>query len=127
MIGFWIALVIALGVVSRVVGDETSDNLTLPGTDSTHATNLLAAKLPKEKNGTVPIVLVTDSGRLDSNQNTKVVNATTKSLSNADGVEKAVSPLSDKGSDQLSKDGQTGYVSLTLSIRQGSSKRTRRR
>ena len=52
-------------------------------------------------------------------QNTKVVNATTKSLSNADGVEKAVSPLSDKGSDQLSKDGTTGYVSLTLSIGQG--------
>jgi len=32
---------VAQPVVSRVIGDATSDNLKLPGTDSTHAQNLL--------------------------------------------------------------------------------------
>ena len=54
------------------------------------------------------------------------MNATVKSLAAADGVYKAVSPLSDKGSDALSKDGKTGYISLTLKSAPTTSTRTRR-
>jgi RND superfamily putative drug exporter len=114
VLAVWVTLLVGLVVVTRIVGEPTSDNLTLPGTGSTKATDLLADKLPKQQNGTVPIVLVADSGTLDAGANQKAVNDTVKSLGAANGVEKAVSPLSSKGADALSKDKKTGYISLTL-------------
>jgi RND superfamily putative drug exporter len=114
VLAVWIAALVGLVVVAKITGAPTSNDLTLPGTGSTNATDLLADKLPKEQNGTVPIVLVANSGTLDKGANQKAVNQTTKSLSATDGVEKAVSPLSTKGADQLSKDKTIGYVSLTL-------------
>ena len=119
VIGFWIALVIALGVVSRVVGNETSDNLTLPGTDSTHRDEPARREAAEGEERHRPDRPRHRLGAARLEPEHEGRQRTTKSLSNADGVEKAVTPLSDKGSDQLSKDGQTGYVSLTLSIGQG--------
>jgi putative drug exporter of the RND superfamily len=119
VLAVWIVLLVGLVVVTRVIGEPTSNNLTLPGTGSTQATDLLADKLPKEQNGTVPIVLVADSGTLDKGANKQAVDKTVNSLSSTDGVEKAVSPLSSKGGDQLSKDKTIGYISLTLTDGQG--------
>lgn len=114
----WIVVVIAIVAISRIAGDNTSDDLTLPGTDSTAATDLLQDELPKQANGTVPIVLHVDSGSLDSGSNKQAVDATVTSLKNTDGVQSVLSPFSSKGSANLSKDKQTAYISTTLSISQ---------
>ena len=53
-----VGLVIAAGVV----GKPTNDDLTIPGSDSTQATDLLDAKLPNQANGTVPIALKATEG-----------------------------------------------------------------
>ncbi|MFL5870109.1 MAG: MMPL family transporter, partial [Solirubrobacterales bacterium] len=115
VIAVWLVVLVSVVVITRIIGEPTSDDLTLPGTGSTKATDLLADKLPKDQYGTVPIVLQADSGTLDKGSNQKAVNQTVKSLSAASGVEKAVSPLSSKGADALSKDKTIGYISLTLS------------
>jgi RND superfamily putative drug exporter len=112
----WLIAVIAVVAVSRVAGDQTSNNLTLPGTDSTSATNLLESDLPDQANGNVPIVLHVDSGTLDTGANKQAVDATVTSLKKTDGVNSALSPFSSKASDNLSKDKQTAYVAVTLSI-----------
>jgi hypothetical protein len=39
----WLPVVIALTIVASVVGDETSNSVTIPGSDSTEATDLLEA------------------------------------------------------------------------------------
>ena len=115
----WIVAVIAVVAVSRIVGDKTSNDLTLPGTDSTNATNLLESDLPDRANGSVPIVLHVDSGSLDTSANKKAVNATVKSLKNTDGVNSVLSPFSAKAEDNLSKDKQTAYIAVTLGISSG--------
>ena len=112
----WLIAVVAVVGVSRIAGDETSNNLTLPGTDSTKATNLLESDLPDQANGSVPIVLHVDSGTLDSGANKQAVDATVKSLKNTDGVNSVLSPFSSKASDNLSKDKQTAYIAVTLGI-----------
>jgi RND superfamily putative drug exporter len=116
VIAVWVVGVIAFVALSQIAGDETSDNLTLPGTDSTAATDLLSEKLPQQENGTVPIVFESKSGRLDDSANSKVVKETVSSLLKAPHVADAVSPLSAEGADQLSKDGRIAYISLTLDI-----------
>ena len=111
----WIALMVATAVIANAVGKQTSNNLTLPGTGSTNAQDLLQDNLPNQANGTNPVVMKTVHGALDSGQNATVVNKTVSALEKAPGVIKAVSPLSSEGAGALSKkNNQIGYISLTL-------------
>src|SRR5215217_3665524 len=115
VIAAWVLAVIALALGSRAVGEQNSDNLSLPGTGSTEAQDLLKAKLPKQAYGTNPVVLEAAKGKLTDSANSKAVGATVKSLKKEPGVIRAVSPLSKKGAAALSKDKQIGYISVTLS------------
>src|ERR1700752_4125644 len=110
----WVALMVATAAIANVVGKQTSNNLTLPGTGSTNAQDLLSDNLPNQANGTNPVVMKTAHGTLDTGANAKAVNATVSSLRKAPGVIKAVSPLSSEGAGALSKDKRIGYISLTL-------------
>ncbi len=110
----WIALMVAIAVIANAVGKQTSNNLTLPGSGSTKAQDLLSDNLPNQANGTNPVVMKAPHGALDSGANAKAVGETVSSLRGAPGVIKAVSPLSSQGVAQLSKDKRIGYISLTL-------------
>ena len=114
VVGTWAGLIVAMVALVAWVGAQTSDDLTLPGTGSTEATDLLDRYLPEEANGTNPIVLEVESGKLTDSANEKVVKDVVKAYQREPGVEQVVSPLSSRGKDNLSKDGRIGYISLTL-------------
>jgi putative drug exporter of the RND superfamily len=116
VIAIWLVVAVAIVLVANSVGRQTSNNLSLPGTNSTAATDLLDAKLPEQANGTNPVVLKTEQGTLTSESNRKAVNATVKSLERNRYVRSAVSPLSREGEDALSKDKRIGYISVLLTI-----------
>ena len=118
VITLWIIAVVGLALAGRAVGDRTSDNLTLPGTDSTRATNVLEAHLPDQANGSNPLVLQSSGGKLTSSKNEKAVNETVKQVRDTPHVIKAVNPLSDKGSEFLSKDKKIAYIPVTLDVGQ---------
>jgi RND superfamily putative drug exporter len=71
----WVVIAIGLVVVANSVGRPESDNVTLPGTDSQSATNLLDDKLPEQANGSVPIVLQSNAS-LAQGQNMQAVEST---------------------------------------------------
>ncbi len=119
VIALWLLVVIAVVTIARISGEPTSDDLTLPGTDSTNATNILQSDLPDRANGSVPIVLHVSNGSLDSGENKKAVEDTVQSLKGADGVNSVLSPLSSKASSNLSKDKQTAYIAVTLGVSPG--------
>ncbi len=110
----WVGGLIVLVALVAVIGGKTTDDLTLPGTGSTEATDLLDRYLPEQANGTNPLVLKVTSGKLTDPANEKAVKATVQAYKDAPGVQQAVSPLSSKGADALSKDSRIGYISLTL-------------
>ena len=76
----WLALMVAFVAIANAVGKQTSNNLTLPGTGSTHAQNLLNDNLPNQANGTNPVVMEALHGTLDAGANANAVKATVKSL-----------------------------------------------
>jgi RND superfamily putative drug exporter len=115
VIVLWVIAVAALALGSRAAGEQNSDNLTLPGTGSTEAQDLLKSKLPKQAYGTNPVVLQANRGKLTDSANSKAVDATVKSLKAEPLVIQAVSPLSAEGSAALSKDKTIAYISVTLS------------
>ena len=64
VIAAWVLAVVALALGARAAGQQNSDNLSLPGTGSTNAQDLLKSKLPKQAYGTNPIVLEAAKGKL---------------------------------------------------------------
>jgi RND superfamily putative drug exporter len=111
----WVAIVVVLVLLAKHVGSQTSDNLTLPGSDSQKATQLLTKRFPAQANGTNPVVLAAPPGAKLSDKNySDAVDATVKSLKKDKDVSSAISPLSKAGKSFLSKDGRIGYISLTL-------------
>jgi RND superfamily putative drug exporter len=116
VIGLWAVVAVALVVVAQSAGERYSDNLSLPGTDSTNATNLLQDRLPQQAYGTNPVVLQAKSGSLTDPNNKAAVQSTVASLNKVKHVIKTVDPTSSAGASFLSKDKTIGYIPVTLDV-----------
>ena len=110
----WLVLVVGLGFTARTIELQTADNLTLPGTGSQSATDVLDDRFPSQANGTNPVVFAAQKGKLTSGANRKAVEKTVKALQNDSLVSSVTSPLSAAGADQLSRNEKIGYASVIL-------------
>jgi RND superfamily putative drug exporter len=120
VLAVWLVATIALVAVSHSLGDNTNDNLSLPGTDSQAATDALAKSFPDQANGSSPIVLHAKSGKLTDTKNAEAVAAAVAGVAKEPHVASVVSPLTPRGATALSKDKSTGYLSVTLGTSPGS-------
>ena len=116
----WLVVTVALVAVSHGLGDQTNDNLSLPGTDSQHATDTLSRSFPDQANGSSPIVLRAPAGKLTEPRYAGAVEEAAAAVSRAPNVAGVVSPLTPQGAAALSHDKRTGYLSVTLSVSPGS-------
>ncbi len=62
VLAIWLVILLGLGGWARAAGQELNDDLTLPGTDSQAATDLLQKRFPAQANGMNPIVFVAPKG-----------------------------------------------------------------
>ncbi|HXC22974.1 MAG TPA: MMPL family transporter, partial [Solirubrobacteraceae bacterium] len=113
-IAVWLVVTIVLVGVSHGLGENTNDNLSLPGTDSQHATDTLSHSFPNQANGTSPIVLHAAKGKLTEPKYANAVNEAAADVAKAQHVASVVNPLTPQGAGALSKDKSTGYLSVTL-------------
>jgi RND superfamily putative drug exporter len=119
VLGAWLLATIALVVVSHRLGENTNDNLSLPGTDSQRATKALEKSFPDQANGTSPIVLHVSNGKLTDADNAQAIEQAASGVAKEPNVASVVSPLSTQGAAALSKDKTTGYLSVTLAVPPG--------
>jgi len=112
VLGLWAVLVVALVVVAGQAGSLTTNNVTLPGTGSQSATDLLSDRFPSQAYGTNPLVVATDSGKLTDSKYSKAINSSVSALKKTPHVTAAVSPLSDAGASALSKDKQIPKITV---------------
>ncbi len=119
VIGAWILLAIVLVAISSAGGSKTSENLTLPGTGSTLATELLEENLPEQAYGSNPLVLEAPAGKkLTEAPFARAVEETAANLKKLPHVNSAESPLHE-GSKTLSKDQRIGYIPVVLGVGPG--------
>jgi RND superfamily putative drug exporter len=118
VIAAWVVLAIVLVLVGQAGGSKTSENLTLPGTDSTIATELLEDNLPEQAYGSNPLTLEAPTGVLTDSKYSAGVRRTVENLEALPDVNSAVSPLAE-GSSTLGKDSRIGYVPIVLGIGPG--------
>lgn len=119
VIPLWVILVVATVLLANSVGRPTNNNLDLPGTGSTEATNLLTKGLPEQANGSVPIVLQTREGTLTSGANEQAVKKTVDELSKDEHVNSVISPLSPQGASSITADRKTAFISAFLDLSSG--------
>jgi RND superfamily putative drug exporter len=119
VLAVWLIATIGLVAVAQRLGDNTNDNLSLPGTNSQHATDALSKSFPNQANGSSPIVLHVSSGKLTDSKYAGAVNQAAADVAKAPYVASVINPLSSQGASALSKDQATGYLSVTLSVSPG--------
>jgi RND superfamily putative drug exporter len=115
VLAVWCVLLVALGAAARVAGPDLSDNLTLPGSDSQKATDLLTARLPEQANGITPVLLEAPKGEKVTDAKYKsAIDDTVTALRKDPDVRSATSPLSSEGAAFLAKDARIGYIGVNL-------------
>jgi RND superfamily putative drug exporter len=119
VLGVWFVVTVALVAVSHTLGDNTNDNLSLPGTDSQKAADILAKSFPSQANGTSPIVLHASSGKLTDSKYASAVNQAAADVAKNPNVASVINPLTPQGASALSQDQATGYLSVTLAVSPG--------
>jgi RND superfamily putative drug exporter len=119
VIALWLVLAIALVAIGQASGSKTSENLTLPGTGSTTATELLEDNLPEQAFGSNPLVIEASGAKLTDSRYASAVGETVENLEALPIVNSAVNPLSKEGAKFLSKDQTIAYVPVVLAIGPG--------
>ncbi|MDQ3726210.1 MAG: MMPL family transporter, partial [Actinomycetota bacterium] len=115
----WIVLALGLLALGAATGSKTSENLTLPGTDSTTATELLEDDLPEQAYGSNPLVFQAPRGKLTEPKYEAAINEVVKRLDALGEVNSAVNPLGKEGAAFLSKDQTIAYVPVVLDVGPG--------
>ncbi len=121
LVGVWLVLVIlAVGSV-KTLGAKTNNSLTLPGTDSQAAFDLLAEQFPPQQNGSSPFVLRVDDGRLTDDRYKPAVDATFHAIKANPDVYSVRNPVG-KNAEILgiiSDDERTGQMPVLLDVGTG--------
>jgi putative drug exporter of the RND superfamily len=111
VIGVWLLLLLGLGFASHAVGTKYNSSVTVSGSDSAAATDVMARSFSSELSDASPIVFHTDEGTLTDEAHRPVVEASLKALSQADDVASVSNPLAED-STTLSRDGRTAYATV---------------
>jgi RND superfamily putative drug exporter len=121
VIAVWAIAAVVLVIVGQASGDKTNDNLTLPGTGSTRATELLEDNLPEQAYGSNPLAFESKAGPLTEPKYAKAIEETAKRLVAMHEVNSAISPLSKEGAEAglLSKDKTVAYIPVVLGVGPG--------
>ena len=73
VIAIWALLGTGVGAAVATFGAQTNNDLSLPGTDSQAAKDLLEERFPPQQNGVNPIVFDVSTGRLTDDDTTELV------------------------------------------------------
>jgi putative drug exporter of the RND superfamily len=120
-IAVWLIAAVVLVVVGQASGDKTNDNLTLPGTGSTKATELMEERLPEQAYGSNPLAFESKQGALTQPKYAKPIEESIARLQAMPEVNSAISPLSKEGVAKglLSRDGTIAYTPVILNVGPG--------
>jgi putative drug exporter of the RND superfamily len=110
----WLALLVILGVTGRAAGSAYSDALTLPGSGSTTALNLLGKAFPGHAGDQDTIVWRASHGSVDAPAVRARITAMLGKVAAAPGVASVISPYSAGGAPEISRSGQIAYATVVF-------------
>ena len=112
----WAVIVVGLTVTVSLVGARTTNDTSLPGTQSQDATNVLAADFPPTQNGTSPIVFKVASGTVNSTTNKNAITASVNAIAKVPHVTQATSPYGSAAPYLQSSSQTIAYVPVLMNV-----------
>jgi uncharacterized membrane protein YdfJ with MMPL/SSD domain len=119
VVTLWLLAVATHLVTVRAFGETTTNDFSLPGTQSQQATDLLAAEFPPQQNGSSPIVFHVTTGRLTDASNEAAVSQSVAAIQALPDVYSASDPTANPAAGQISADGKTAFSSVLLDVDSG--------
>ena len=113
----WIAVAVLTTVIASAVGRNYSTNFTLPGTESQRAQNLLTSEFKAQGGDLDTIVFHTSQGTVFSPAVQQSMTALLARVATMPHVVGVVSPYSQHGALQISKDRTTAFATISYSKR----------
>ena len=114
VIGVWLVLLAGLAVATHTLGTKYSSSAQVAGSDSKAANDVMARSFSKELSDASPIVYHTDEGKITDDEHRSTVEASVKSLSQAENVKSVSDPF-----EHVSQDGRTTYATVLPSTALG--------
>ena len=109
----WALAMLAVLGVGLGLGGQTEETFEIPGSESQEAYNRLEAVFPTFAGASSQVVLVAPEGeRLDSADNTAVIEELAQALERGEGVDSATTPFDEFAGDTLSDDGRYAIVQV---------------
>jgi uncharacterized membrane protein YdfJ with MMPL/SSD domain len=117
VLALWIVLAAGVTLTVKSVGADTDNNVSLPGTGSQAATDLLQAGFPPQQNGSNPIIFhIRGAGKVTDKDNKQAITDSYKAIKKIPYVHSATSPFAQGAAAQISKDKKTAFISALLSV-----------
>ena len=111
----WLALLVILGAGGRAVGSAYADSLTLPGTGSSAAQNLIGQAFPGHAGDQDTIVWrASSTGGVRASAVQARITAMLAKVAAAPAVASVTSPYSARGTAQISRNGQIAYATVVF-------------
>jgi uncharacterized membrane protein YdfJ with MMPL/SSD domain len=115
----WIAAIVCGSLVIGKVGAITNNDLSLPGTGSQSATNLLTKYFPPQQNGSSPVVFYSKGKVQDGGKNQKAITDTYNKLKKVKHVYSVMNPFENAAAGLVSKDGHYAFIPVVLDVSSG--------
>jgi RND superfamily putative drug exporter len=115
VVGFWVVLAVTGLLLARGVGADFRNDLSVPGTDSQRAFDLLHERFPERAGDTMQVVLHTSDG-LDAPAVRGAVDAGVRQMSTRPHVTSVRSPFG-PGPQSISADGTIGFITVQFDRR----------
>src|SRR4051794_1135172 len=114
VLALWIAGLLVVGGLSQAAGDQYNDSFSLPGTESTRALELLQKSFAARSGDSDQIVFHVKNGSVNDPAVKESVETMLAKVGKGPHVVGVVSPYSQAGASQVSKDGQTAYATVNM-------------
>ncbi|MGI8332009.1 MMPL family transporter [Actinomadura scrupuli] len=113
----WLGVLAGLGVTSTALGSSYNDSLSLPGTESTKALELLQKSLPAQSGAVATVVWQAGAGGTVTDPAVRQpMTATLAEISKLPSVASVTSPYTPHGARQVSADGRTAYAQVAFAL-----------
>jgi RND superfamily putative drug exporter len=110
----WLSAAIAFTVVSGLLGNQFADNLSLPGSDSQRATDIVDSSFSSQANGSSPVVFKARQGTVTDSQNEHQIEKALSRLRSDSAVASADDPFSAQAAGQVSQDQKIAFSNVIV-------------
>ena len=110
----WLVLLIGVGVASAALGGETTDEFSLPGTESQEAFDLLEERFPVQGGSSTRVVFAAGAGMAVTDaEATQAIDEVFETLGTVEGVSLAVAPAPERG---IARDGSVAFGEIRYPV-----------